>query len=62
MSFYIFFFISTLILTMIINAMLKHITAGIYFNENNISQISYGRVLDFKTKISSIQKTPIIKP
>jgi hypothetical protein len=61
MFFYIFIFISLIILTIIINAMVKHIWSGFNFNEDYTSQISYGRVLNFKTKVTRFQKTPIYK-
>jgi len=61
MLFYIFLFISSLILISIINSMLHHIYSGINFNSQYTSQIQYGRILNFKTKKSILNKYPIFK-
>jgi len=58
MLFYIFIFISSLILISVLNAMVHHIFSGIKFNPEYVSQVQYGRILNFKTKKSEFQERP----
>jgi len=59
MLFYIFIFISSVILISILNAMIHHVLSGIRFNSNYYSQIDYGRSMNFRTKKSEFQEKPI---
>ena len=59
MLFYIFIFISSVILISVVNAMVHHIVSGRKFNTEYASQVDYGRALNFKTKKSEFQEKPV---